>query len=175
MFTSLHFNAQWENASNWFASAPLTLWLWKWIYLIAAYLSKAMTKVIVITHPWGLYLIFKCDTLRWSIYKSRTNCMDVLQLLCCIVCEQIKGTLSLCLAWRMILNCWSCAEQWCRWFSWWKALDFHVIKPERICRADSHNLPCVRTLYKCSFDTTNHLATRIIWMKCTPQTKPPTQ
>ena len=26
--------------------------------------------------------------------------------------------------------CWSCATELCGWFSWWKALGFHAIKPE---------------------------------------------
>ena len=68
--------------------------------------------VKVITHPWGLYLISKCDTSGWSIYKSETKWMDMLQLLCFMVLEWIKGTPSLCLAWRMILYCWSCATDY---------------------------------------------------------------
>ena len=57
-----------------------------------------MEYVIVITHPQGLYLICKCNARGWSIYKSDTNQMDLLQLLCFMVCEQIKSALSLCLA-----------------------------------------------------------------------------
>ena len=65
---------------------------WRWM---AAY---AITYVIA--HPWGLYLICTRHTRGWSIYKSDTNLMDVLQLLCFMVCEWIKGALSLYLAWR---------------------------------------------------------------------------
>ena len=66
----------------------------------------------------------KCDTWGYGVYKSDTNWMDVLQLFCFMVCKWIKGFLSLCLAWRTILYCWSCAVEWCRWFSRWKALGF---------------------------------------------------
>ena len=79
----------------------------------------------------------------------------MLQLLCFTAREWITGTLSLCLAWRMVLYCWFCAVEWCRWFSWWKALGFHAVKPERINHADSHNLPGVWTLYKRTLDATN--------------------
>ena len=125
--------------------------------------------VIVITHPWGLYLSFKRDGRVRSpsaeLYKSDTNQMDVLQLLCFMVHEQIKDALSLCLAWRMILYCWSRAAELCGWFSWWKALGFHAVKLERIYHTDSHNQPCVQNLYKCTIGATNQLATHIICMK----------
>ena len=99
-----------------------------------------------------------------SVYKSHTNWMDVLQLLCFMVCERIKGALSLCLAWRTILYCWSCTTEWCGWISWWKDLGFHAIKLEWIYHSNSHNSPCVRTLYKRTFDATNQLATCIQYM-----------
>ena len=67
--------------------------------------------VIVITHPWGLYLSCKRNARGRRVYKSDTNLMDVLQLLCFMVCERIKGVLSLCLAWRTILYCWSHATE----------------------------------------------------------------
>ena len=73
------------------------------------------------------------------IYKSDTNWMYILRLLCFMVCEQIKGALSLRLAWRMILYCYTCVVEWCGWFSWWKALGFHTVMPEQICYANSHN------------------------------------
>ena len=79
-------------------------------------------QVIVITHPWGLCLICKHNTWGQSVYKSDTKGMDVIQLLCFMVRERIKGDLSLCLAWRTILYCWSCPWEWCRIFSWWKTL-----------------------------------------------------
>ena len=85
--------------------------------------------VIVITHPWGLYLICKR--------------------------ERIKGAFSLCLAHKTILYCRSCAAEWCGWFSWWKAFGFHAVKLERIYCADSRNLPCIPTLYKHNYDATN--------------------
>ena len=90
--------------------------------------------IIVITHPWDFHMICKCDAPEYSglrVYKSDTNQTDVLQLLCFMVCKQVKGTLSLCQAWRMILYCWSCATKWCRQFSWWKALGFHTISQNR--------------------------------------------
>ena len=43
-------------------------------------------------------LICKHDAQGRSVYKSDTNRMDVLQLLCFMVHEQIKGALRLCLA-----------------------------------------------------------------------------
>ena len=57
-----------------------------------------------------MYLICKCSALRNNVYKSDANWMDVLQLLCFIVHKWIKGALSLCLAWWMILYC-----QYCVW------------------------------------------------------------
>ena len=39
-------------------------------------------NVIVVTHPSGLYQISKCDARGHSVYKSDTNRMDMLQLLC---------------------------------------------------------------------------------------------
>ena len=87
-----------------------------------------MWYVIVVTNPLSLYLICKRNVQGQSIYKSDTNRMDMFQLLCFMVCEQIKGTLSLCMAWRTILYCWSCAVEWCEWFSWWKGLSFLAIK-----------------------------------------------
>ena len=112
-----------------------------------------------------MYLICKRDTQGQSVYKWDTNWMDVLQLLCFMVCEWIKGTLSLCVAWRMILYFWSCAAEWWGVFSWWKTLGFHAINPVQIYHADSLNLPCVRILYKLTFDITNQLATGIIYTK----------
>ena len=84
---------------------------------------------------------------------------------CVMVLEQIKGALSLCLAWRMILYCWFCSAEQCGWFSWWKALGFHAIKPEWIHHANLHNLSCIWNLYKCTFDATNQLGTHIICTK----------
>ena len=40
-------------------------------------------------------------------------------------------------------------------------LGFHAIKQEQIYHADLCNLYCIRTLYKCTFDATNQLATSI--------------
>ena len=38
-----------------------------------------------------------------------------------------------------------------------KNLSYHAIKPEQIYHADSHKLPCIQTLYKCTTDTTKQL------------------
>ena len=124
-----------------------------------------IVQVRVTTHLQALHLICKCDAWGRSIYKSDTNQMEVSQLHCFMVHEWIKSTLSLCLAWRTILYCWSCAEEWCGVFSWWKALGFHVIDPIRIYHVNSLNLPCIWILYTRNFDTTNQLTTGIICMK----------
>ena len=81
-------------------------------------------------------------TEEWSIYKLDTNQVDVLQLLCFIVCEQIKCALSLCLENDYILQvlCWNCASG--------VADRNHAIKPEWIYHVDLLNLPYIRTLYK---------------------------
>ena len=51
------------------------------------------------------------------------------------VCEQTKGTLNLCLAWRgTILYCWFCGGIVRVVYSWWKALDFYIVKPEELTR-----------------------------------------
>ena len=86
-----------------------------------------MVKVVVITHPWSLYLICKCNA----------NWKEVLQLLFFIVHEQIKGVHSLlCLAWRrMILYCWLCVRMVIAVYLM-KSLGFYAIKPEWICYAD---------------------------------------
>ena len=44
-----------------------------------------------------------------------------------------------------------------------ESLGFHAIKPKQIYHADLCNLPCIQTL--CIFDTINHLATYIMYMK----------
>ena len=99
---------------------------------------------------------------RWSIYKSDTNRMDVLQLLCFIVHERTKGALSLHLVWDIILYCWSCMnsvggladEPWVSMPLSWNGFTM----PTHI------TFLCVRNLYKCTFDTPNHFATYIICM-----------
>ena len=66
-------------------------------------------------------------------------------------------------AWSMILCCCEyCVSEWCRQFSWWKALGFHAVKLEWIYHVDLRNLPCVWILYKLTFDATNQCPTRII-------------
>ena len=83
--------------------------------------TKSIIKVIVITHTLGLYLIYKCDAQGQSIYKSDTNWMDVLQLLC-LWC--VSGS-------KVPLCCWHKGEQlyitgpmpeWCKWCCWRKHL-----------------------------------------------------
>ena len=47
----------------------------------------------------------------------------------------------------------------CKCYSWWKALGLHAVKLKQFHHADSHYLPCILTLYKHTFDTTDQLAT----------------
>ena len=95
--------------------------------------------------------------------------MDVLQLLCFMVREWIKGTFNFCVVWSkndfILLVC--AAECMVRGFSLMeKALrGFHAVDPVRIYYADSFNLPCVRILYKRTFDATNQFVTGIICTK----------
>ena len=51
-------------------------------FLIHGNLCCFITYVIVIKHPWALYLLCKRDARGWSVNKLHTNWMDVLQLLC---------------------------------------------------------------------------------------------
>ena len=53
--------------------------------------------IIAITHPQSLYLIYnnmmpEGAAQGQSIINQIQTAMGVLQLLCCIVCEQFKGT-----------------------------------------------------------------------------------
>ena len=50
--------------------------------IVANIFSFCFLYVIVVTHPRGLYLICKCDAQGQGVYKSDTNRMGVLQLLC---------------------------------------------------------------------------------------------
>ena len=43
---------------------------------------------------------------------------------------------------------------------------FCAVKTEQVYRADSCKLPYIQTLYKCTFDATNQLATCIICTNC---------
>ena len=104
------------------------------IYIYILYIYTYVYYIIDTTYPWGLYLICKCNHREWSIYKLDTNQMNVLQLFCFMMHKRIKGALSFCLAWKMILYCWSCVVEWCRWFSWWKALDSHDLDSHAISR-----------------------------------------
>ena len=45
------------------------------------------------------------------------------------------------------------------------ALGFHAIKPEQFYHVDLRNLPYIWTLYKCTYNATNQLVTRIICTK----------
>ena len=47
-----------------------------------------------------------------------------------------------------------------------ESLGFHAVNPVRFYHADLHNLPYIQTPYKHTFDTTNQLATSIIYTKC---------
>ena len=79
------------------------------------------------------------------MYKSDTNTISVLQLLCVVVHEQIKGALSLCLVTLL-----------CGWSSRWRALFFMPLNHKQICHGDSHY---VQILYTYAFNATKHLAT----------------
>ena len=73
-----------------------------------------------------------------------------------MVCEWIRGALSLCLTQKkndfvLLAQCSNSASD----SSWWKTLGFHAVKPEWIYYADSRNFPCIPIL--ATFDTTNSL------------------
>ena len=72
-----------------------------WDIMVVSYITQPLihphkvVHVIIITHPRGLYPICKHDAQGWSIYKSDTNWMDVLQLLCFMVNERPESAYKL--------------------------------------------------------------------------------
>ena len=84
-----------------------------------------------------------CDTWGQRICKSDTKLMNLLLLLCFVVCKQIKDALNVCLAWkRMILYCFLFAVM-VQVLYLMEMFGFHAVKLKRICYADSYNLPCI--------------------------------
>lgn len=89
--------------------------------------------------------------LRMEHLQSRYKLNGCVTTVCIIVCGWIKSA-SLPQR-RMILCCWLCAGM-VRVLYLKESFGFHAFRPERICPTDSHNLPCVRMVYKCAFGTT---------------------
>ena len=127
--------------------------------------------VIVITHPLGLYLICKRDTRgcsqRQNIFKSDTNQMDVLQLLCLLCVHESKAPLAC--VWHVGERFYTAAPvpEWCEWLTDGKRWIYMPLcwNGFTISHADSHSLPCTPTHYKHTFDATNQLTTCIICTK----------
>ena len=96
--------------------------------------------------------------------------MDVLQQLCFMVSEQIKGAFSFSMSGMkndsiLLVLC----RRIVRVFYLMDNLGFpwRYYKSEQIYHANSRNQPCVWNLYKCTFGATNQFANCIICTKCT--------
>ena len=127
------------------------------VSIVLAYFN-CHTYIIVIMHPWDLYLICKCDAWGCSLWAEclqiryiPNGCFTTAFFYSAWVNQRYPW---LCLAWRTILYCWSCATERCGWFSWWTALDIHAFKLKWIYHTNLHNHPYIRILYKCTFEAT---------------------